>query len=69
MTRMLAESKACKLTGWAIDIVWETIASHLSSLISIWWEHEDVVGKLKAFSRVSALSSFCAPQRRLTRSR
>ena len=68
MTRMLAESKACKLTGWAIDIVWETIASHLSSLISVWWEHEDVVDKLKAFSRVSACSG-CASKMRLTRSR
>ncbi|KAL1672234.1 hypothetical protein EV122DRAFT_284153 [Schizophyllum commune] len=32
-------------------IVWETIASHLSALISIWWEYEDVVQKLKAFCR------------------
>ncbi|KAI5890288.1 uncharacterized protein SCHCODRAFT_02631407 [Schizophyllum commune H4-8] len=32
-------------------VVWETIATHLSSLISIWWEHEDVVAKLKAFCR------------------
>ena len=37
-----------------IDLVWETIASNLSSLTSIWWEHEDVVDKLKAFRRVSA---------------
>ncbi|KAL1756342.1 hypothetical protein FB107DRAFT_211566 [Schizophyllum commune] len=31
--------------------VWETIASHLNTLISVWWEHEDVVGKLKTFCR------------------
>ncbi|KAL1709873.1 hypothetical protein EV121DRAFT_252475 [Schizophyllum commune] len=33
------------------NLVWETIASNLSSLTSIWWEHEDVADKLKAFRR------------------
>lgn len=35
------------------DLVWAGMAEGLSSLVSIWWEHPEVVAKLDAFRRVS----------------
>ncbi|TRM61760.1 peptidase family M1-domain-containing protein [Schizophyllum amplum] len=32
-------------------LVWDSIASNLGGLTSIWWEHQDVVDQLKAFRR------------------
>lgn len=34
------------------DLVWSGIAENLSGLVSIWWEHPELVNKLNAFRRV-----------------
>jgi len=35
-----------------LDLVWSSIGENLSSLVSIWWEHSEIVDKLNAFRRV-----------------
>lgn len=34
-------------------LVWEGVGESIGSLVSIWWEHPEVVDKLNAFRRVS----------------
>jgi len=34
------------------DLVWSGIAENLGALISVWWEHPELVVQLNAFRRV-----------------
>lgn len=36
-----------------IALVWESIAESLTTLVSTWWEHENIITHLNAFRRVS----------------
>lgn len=41
------------LTLAIIDLVWAGIGENLSALVSTWWEHEQIVDRLRALQAVS----------------
>lgn len=43
-----------------LDLVWSGVAESLKSLVSVWWEHPQLVDRLNAFRRV-CLPTFCQP--------
>lgn len=37
-----------------LDLVWDAIATNLSTIVSTWWENPGVVERLNVFRRVSS---------------
>lgn len=52
--------------GCDADLVWDSIAGSLTTLVSTWFEHPEIVEKLNAFRRVCSHSTVLTTNADLT---